>query len=143
MIKQFSILLLLLFIGKTMIAQTPMMRHITDEQGLPSMSVYDILQDKKGFMWMATEKGLYRYDGIFFKHYHGKSLRGTALSYLQEDKYGRIWGLTFAGQLWHTEGDSLKPFRAFDKDYKGGIPVFILTNKDEIWVSSYENLLYS
>jgi ligand-binding sensor domain-containing protein len=141
MIKQFSILLILIFIGKTMKAQTPMMRHITDEQGLPSMSVYDILQDKKGFMWMATEKGLYRYDGIFFKHYHGKSLRGTALSYLQEDKYGRIWGLTFAGQLWHTEGDSLKPFKPFDKDYKGGIPLFILTNKDEIWVSSNENLL--
>jgi ligand-binding sensor domain-containing protein len=143
MIKQFSILFLLLFIGKTMKAQTPMMRHITDEQGLPSMSVYDLLQDKKGFMWVATEKGIYRYDGIFFKYYHGKALRGTALSYLQEDKYGRIWGLTFAGQLWHTEGDSLKPFRAFDKDYKGGIPLFILTNKDEVWVSSYENLLSS
>ncbi len=142
MIKQFSSILLLIFVVVASKAQTPLLRHITDEQGLPSMSVYDILQDKKGYMWMATEKGLYRYDGIFFKYYHGKSLRGTALSYLQEDKYGRVWGITFAGQLWHTEGDSLKPFRAFDRDYKGGIPLFIVTNKDEVWISSNDNLMF-
>ena len=69
MIKQFSSILLLIFVVVASKAQTPLLRHITDEQGLPSMSVYDILQDKKGYMWMATEKGLYRYDGIFFKRY--------------------------------------------------------------------------
>jgi ligand-binding sensor domain-containing protein len=129
MIRQFTFIFLLQYIVFASKGQTPLLRHITDEQGLPSMSVYDILQDKKGFMWLATEKGLYRYDGIFFTFFHGKSLRGTALSYLQEDKYGRIWGLTFAGQLWHTEGDSLKPFRAFDRDYKGGIPEYFVTKK--------------
>lgn len=142
MIKQFSSILLLIFVVVASKAQTPLLRHITDEQGLPSMSVYDILQDKKGYMWMATEKGLYRYDGIFFKYYHGKSLRGTALSYLQEDKYGRVWGITFAGQLWHTEGDSLKPFRAFDRDYKGGIPEYFVTSNDMVWISSVYNPVF-
>jgi ligand-binding sensor domain-containing protein/uncharacterized protein YdcH (DUF465 family) len=142
MIKQFSFIFLLLFVVNTSKSQTPLLRHITDEQGLPSMSVYDVLQDKKGFMWMATEKGIYRYDGIFFKYYHGKVLRGTALSYLQEDKYGRIWGLTFAGQLWHTEGDSLKPFKAFDKDYKGGIPEFFVTKNNSVWISSSFNPVF-
>jgi ligand-binding sensor domain-containing protein len=141
MIKQFSIIFLL-FLPVASKAQTPLLRHITDEQGLPSMSVYDILQDKKGYIWMATEKGLYRYDGIFFKFYHGKALRGTALSYLQEDKYGRIWGLTFAGQLWHTEGDSLKPFLPFDKDYKSGIPQYYVYD-DNILISANNSNLYS
>jgi signal transduction histidine kinase/ligand-binding sensor domain-containing protein/FixJ family two-component response regulator len=32
-------------------------------QGLPDKSVLSLMKDHSGFMWMATDKGLYRYDG--------------------------------------------------------------------------------
>jgi signal transduction histidine kinase/DNA-binding response OmpR family regulator/streptogramin lyase len=42
-------------------------RHISVEQGLPQSSVNDIYQDPKGFVWMATDGGLVRYDSNEFR----------------------------------------------------------------------------
>lgn len=41
-------------------------RRITQEDGLLHNNVYDIVQDKRGFIWMATDNGLQRYDGYRF-----------------------------------------------------------------------------
>jgi signal transduction histidine kinase len=40
--------------------------HYTGENGLPQNSVYSIVQDELGFMWLSTERGLVRYDGNEF-----------------------------------------------------------------------------
>lgn len=32
--------------------------HFTDRDGLPSMEIYDLLQDQKGYLWLGTEAGL-------------------------------------------------------------------------------------
>ncbi len=40
--------------------------RLTVEQGLPSNNVNDILQDDDGYVWMATDNGLCRYDGGTF-----------------------------------------------------------------------------
>lgn len=41
--------------------------HYTDEDGLPQNSVYSIAEDELGFIWLATERGLVRFDGKNFK----------------------------------------------------------------------------
>jgi signal transduction histidine kinase len=41
--------------------------NFTDENGLPQNSVRSIAQDQMGFVWLATEGGLVRYDGLNFK----------------------------------------------------------------------------
>jgi len=43
--------------------------HLSLEQGLSQSSVMDILQDRRGYIWLATEDGLDRYDGMSFKVY--------------------------------------------------------------------------
>src|SRR5687768_14938940 len=42
------------------------LQHFTDENGLPQNSVKAIAQDKNGFMWLATEAGVVRFDGHRF-----------------------------------------------------------------------------
>ncbi|WP_158618194.1 sensor histidine kinase [Chitinophaga lutea] len=37
--------------------------HYTDENGLPQNSVKFIVPDREGFLWLATENGLVRFDG--------------------------------------------------------------------------------
>ncbi len=37
------------------------------EQGLPQDSVHQIVQDHEGFLWVATERGLARFDGTSFR----------------------------------------------------------------------------
>ncbi len=45
------------------------LQHLTNAEGLPQGSVYKTLQDSQGFVWVATEDGLVRYDGRALKRY--------------------------------------------------------------------------
>lgn len=68
--------------------------HISLEQGLSQSVVLDILQDRQGFMWFATQDGLNRYDGYNFKVF--KYIMGNALA---EDSNGRLWIASGGGGL--------------------------------------------
>ena len=43
--------------------------HVTVEDGLSQGTVLDVLQDSQGFIWIATEAGLNRYDGYEMRRY--------------------------------------------------------------------------
>ena len=45
-------------------------RHLSQEDGLLHNNVYNIVQDAKGFIWIATANGLQRYDGNRFLNFH-------------------------------------------------------------------------
>lgn len=42
-------------------------RHWTVNEGLPQISVYDITQDSQQYIWLATERGIVRFDGQRFR----------------------------------------------------------------------------
>jgi hypothetical protein len=88
-------------------AQDPYTIQIDKQNGLPSNAVYDIFQDKKGFIWMATDVGLYRYDGSVFKSYQSANQTSLSGSSIREDQFGRIWYENFDGYLHYVENDSL------------------------------------
>jgi len=44
-------------------------RHLTTDNGLSQSWVHSVIQDKYGFIWMASEDGLNRYDGNNFRIY--------------------------------------------------------------------------
>ena len=48
-------------------AQTLPFRTYTSRDGLPQSSVTAILQDRAGYIWLGTQGGIYRFDGIHFK----------------------------------------------------------------------------
>lgn len=54
-------------------AELPMLsqyvhRQWTMEQGLPQNSISDIVQAEDGFLWLATQEGLVRFDGFVFRN---------------------------------------------------------------------------
>ncbi len=49
---------------------TPHFRHLGIEDGLASTNVYAVAQDPAGYMWIATDGGLQRYDGYRFVNYN-------------------------------------------------------------------------
>jgi ligand-binding sensor domain-containing protein/two-component sensor histidine kinase len=62
-----SILALISFLQiATLFAQTPSYYHYTITNGLASSTVYQIIQDKDGFIWFATLNGISRFDGKRF-----------------------------------------------------------------------------
>lgn len=71
-------------------------------EGLSQSTVKDILQDKQGFIWIATEDGLNRYDGRsfrIFRHRKGDStsLANSNIESLSKDVNGDLWVATGSG----------------------------------------------
>lgn len=75
-------------------------RHITTEDGLSGNDVRSITQDSKGFIWIATNNGLQKYDGYTFTTYHhnpvdSQSISSDNLLTLSIDNQDKIWAMTF------------------------------------------------
>ncbi len=69
------------------------------------------MQDRQGFIWLATDEGLSRYDGSSFVTYRSDEQTSVGGSCIREDRYGRIWYENFDGYLYYVADDSLKHLR--------------------------------
>lgn len=71
-----------------------------------SNTVYDIFEDQKSNIWLATNEGLYRWDGLQFKNFKNTNF-ASAYSNIQENEDGIIWCQNFTGQLFVLFQDSM------------------------------------
>lgn len=94
-----------------LVAQQPYSWQLSDKEGLPSMEVYNLYQDTKGYIWIGTDAGLCKYDGQKITAYSHAQQKGTSANRISEDKSGRIWAQNFNGQLFFVENDTLELFR--------------------------------
>ncbi|MFN0203001.1 MAG: histidine kinase [Bacteroidia bacterium] len=101
-------MLLWLLLPISLVAQNPYYLNFTKQNGLPSNSVYDLYEGKNGFIWVAGEHGIARYDGFEYKVYTNAKQKSKSGASIREDKYGRIWYATFDGFFYYIEHDSLK-----------------------------------
>ncbi len=77
-------------------SQTTQTLFYTTKDGLPSNSVYRTVLDKQGFLWIATENGLARFDGKNFKNYTtAQGLPDNEITDLFIDSSQRVWVTPF------------------------------------------------
>ncbi len=62
------------------------------EEGLPQSSVHAIAQTKDGYLWVATEGGLARFDGVSFKVYGPTTFPSVDICCLKADDQGLLIG---------------------------------------------------
>jgi signal transduction histidine kinase/DNA-binding response OmpR family regulator/ligand-binding sensor domain-containing protein len=99
-IKPFCICLTLMGAALAGLTQTmPLYESVSIAQGLSQGMIFDLLQDREGFIWVATKNGLNRYDGYHFSvftndPYNPNSLSGNTIVELFEDSQGHIWAGT-------------------------------------------------
>ncbi|HEY7210581.1 MAG TPA: two-component regulator propeller domain-containing protein [Bryobacteraceae bacterium] len=77
--------------------------------GLPQNSVHSILQTRDGFLWLATEGGLVRFDGyrfVVFDTRNTPALQSNSIRALLEDAEGTLWIAT-ASTLCRRKWDSI------------------------------------
>lgn len=80
------------------------MTQYTIDDGLPSNECHKVIQDSLGYIWIASDRGLVRYDGYDFRTY-GIQEGLTDLSCLDIvlDKNGDIWMFTFSNKIFKYE----------------------------------------
>lgn len=71
-------------------------RHLTVENGLSQNAVFDILQDREGFVWMGTKDGINRHDGrevTVYRHdpFDAATLPSSYVTALLESADGHLW----------------------------------------------------
>ncbi len=90
--------------------------HYKTNDGLAGAVVYDLCQDKDGFIWFATETGLSRYDGSHFKNFTmDDGLPSNEILRVFADTEGRVWICPFKkmicyyyqGKIFTPQNDSL------------------------------------
>lgn len=93
-----------LFLSLNLQAQNPTIRNYTPSNGLASSETYDVLQDRKGYIWVATDRGISRYNGIAWKSFTtADGLPDNTVLKMYEDYKGRIWFMPISNRLFRFE----------------------------------------
>ena len=107
--KHARLLTFFLAIIITLNAAAQTARIYTSADGLANSHIHDIFQDSKGFIWLSTENGLSRFDGIRFYNAtvdisRPSSIASNIVRTVFEDSMGKFWVGTSAGlQTFDTE----------------------------------------
>ncbi len=87
------------------------------------------MEDSKGFIWLAADKGFYRYDGNQFKLFTNKEKRGLSVFEPNEDHLGRVWCCNITGQFFYVKNDKLVTFVDLGKKINWQLGSFIVTKE--------------
>ena len=74
------------------------------EEGLPQISALAIAQDRRGYIWVGTQSGLARFDGVRFEAFTADdtpALPGIWVRALHAGRDGRLWVGTYKGLAVH------------------------------------------
>lgn len=142
----FSLVILVFLLPGNTFSQTTYLPHYTAKNGLASNNCYYILQDKKGFIWIATDNGISRFDGTNFQNFTIEDgLPDTQILQMKEDESGRLWFFALNGQLSY-----LKDGKFYNKDndqllrklnFNTVIVSFLIDKSGKIWLGTNSNLI--
>ncbi|MDO9000487.1 MAG: two-component regulator propeller domain-containing protein [Bacteroidota bacterium] len=107
------------------------------EDGLPQSTVYEIFQDKDGYLWLGTDGGgLSRYDGYRFKTFNkSDGLNANVIRKIVQDKQNNIWVATNAG-LYIIKNGKIELFSQVSDNRSIFFFSVFIDSKQNIWAAS-------
>ncbi|WAC39293.1 sensor histidine kinase [Pedobacter sp. SL55] len=131
---------------KQIYAQTVYLPQYTTKDGLPSNNCFFTLQDQKGFIWIATDAGISRFNGSIFENFSvDDGLPDNQILQLREDSKGRIWFMALNGQLSYFLNGKIHNEQT-DKNLKnlsfnGVVVSFLEDSKGNLWFGTNNNVI--
>ncbi len=104
--------------------------------GLPTNGIRALAQDADGFLWLGTEAGLVRFDGVEFRTFDRNStpaLKATDVTALFVDKANRLWIGTDDGAVLRRRDGVFEEFSQVR--LSGEISAFYQDRNGAIWVA--------
>ena len=118
-------------------------RTWNNQNGLPQNTVYDLLEDSIGYLWGATEEGLFRFDGSRFYIVNNDNTAGLHSNnfYCLRQQGNKVWASARNAVL-RIGNEVEKLFDFSDKVEGGWIKCLEVDNRGVVWVGTSSGLLY-
>ena len=141
--KKCAVLFFFNLLTFSLIAQSYQFYNYGLSDGLCDIFAYTINQDQKGFLWIGTDQGLCRFDGIRFdQNFKGDSIPKSIPFTSLVDSRGRLWFGYENGTLSVLENDAFRlidpgeefrsPIQAIREDKEGNM--LVMSQKNGIFV---------
>lgn len=114
----------------------------TEEHGLPQNTIRAITQTKDGYLWVATDEGLSRFDGYDFVNYSQDNgdLPSNSVTSLAAGLDGSLWIGTVAG-LTQWKDRRFHTFRQKDGLPSDSVKYLLVDHTGTLWIVAGENLI--
>ena len=115
---------------------------LNEEMGLNNNFITDVAQDTLGYIWVATERGLYRYQGDHFQTYlkeeeNANSIPSNYISDIAVDQQNRLWIMTEAGVAQYDYAQDAVTRLEAEPLKKASTSIVIDTNEDK-YIGRYD-----
>ncbi len=137
-------ILVVIFLGFFLVpvyGQFPYVKKLNYPEQLPTQVIYGMLADSRGYIWIGTDKGLYRFNGRTFVPIPFINSSLKSVSYLQEDNEGKIWCMNFHNQVFYFQNDTLRRFEIDPEIIKNTSSFLNVTvSSKKVWLQSFNNI---
>jgi len=150
LLSSITLLFALLIVAESAYPQMLPFRNYSIELGLSESVAHDILQDEKGYIWVATGYGLNRFDGNYFSQYYEEDgLANNRVHSLFQDSEYAIWIGTETGVTVIREDTLITPPQVMELSHLAVLSIFedndgnfwFGTDGDGIWKLDREDRL--
>lgn len=110
------------------------------QQGLAQSKVYAIIQDKDDYIWLGTDGGVSRFDGVLFDNFTTED--GLAVNGVQtiiQDKSGKIWLGHKGGGLTRYDGRNFEQPQPGSLIITSDITSFSIDQDGKLWIATAGN----
>ena len=119
-------------------------RFFDFNEGLSNSLINQLYQDHLGFIWVATEDGLNRFDGIKFTSFGQTqsvktSLKANFVTSITEDKKGNLWvGQVNGLQIYNHETESFREIEMYvsNKQIHPFVSSIVESRTGDIWIGT-------
>lgn len=103
-----------------------------------------VAQDADGFIWLGSDDGLFRYDGLDYNRYGSSdSMTDMRVTALHCDHQNHLWVGFESGEIWFLDGqDQLVKWQPEEGLPKMRITGLLTDNQDRLWFCTYGEGLY-
>ncbi|WP_144392077.1 ligand-binding sensor domain-containing protein [Pleionea sediminis] len=111
------------------------------EKGLPQITVHAITQDESNYLWVGTQAGLARFDGVRFRTFSADNtpeIHGNFIQSLFTDSKGRVWIGSYKGLTMYYRGEFTKIIAAENAGVQLNINDVSEDPVGNIWITSKE-----
>src|SRR5262245_15919084 len=109
-------------------------RRLGPHDGLPVLPVYGLGQDSTGYLWLATQAGVGRYDGVRFRSWSDRPPRDRPQAVITGND-GEVFIADQGGALWRVAGLELALVAGPDGAPLGGVEAAAQGPDGTLWVA--------